>query len=144
MLNAYGLILGLFFITGIITSAWGWRIIVQGRKTRQWPTTEGSIVTSSLDTARDDLLPHITYRYSVNGETLEANVTFSKDITPTQEFSNSYLEKYPVGSQVQVYYDVNQPSNSTLEPGMARGDWLVFAIGLSMALFGLLLLIFGA
>ena len=143
MFNAYSLILGLFLLTGIFTCTWGWRIIMQGRKTLQWPTTQGVIDTSSLSSASDDLLPHITYCYTVKEESYHNTLKFSKDITPTQEFAKSYLDKFPTGQQVQVYYDPSDPLNATLEPGMGRGDWLVFAIGLGMAFFGALLLIFG-
>lgn len=143
MFNAYSIILVLFWLTGVITCVWGWRIIVQGRKTLQWPVTEGLIEASSLTAGSDDLLPLITYRYTANGETYHNTLKFPKDITPTQEYANSYLEKYPADRQVPVYYDPSDPAHATLEPGPAQGDWLVFAIGLGMALFGVLFLFFG-
>lgn len=142
MFNAYSLILGLFFLTGLITCIWGWRIIVQGRKTLQWPATDGEIDTSNMPPGSEGMFPNITYRYSVEGENYHNTLTFSKDITPTQEFAKSYLDKFPAGRRVHVYYDPSNPSNATLEPGMGRGDWLVFAIGLGTAIFGAILLLF--
>ena len=67
---------------------------------------------------------------------------FSGDITPSEEFSKRYVEKYPEGSQVRVYYDPENPETSTLEPGPGQGDWLVLAIGLGTLVFGVLLFIF--
>jgi hypothetical protein len=144
MFNAYGIIIGLFLAFGIITTLWGWRILAQGRKTLQWPNVEGIIEESSLSSAgNDDLFPQITFRYSINGETFQDTLKFSRDITPTQEFAKSYVEKYPVGRQVQVYYDPSQPARATLEPGSGQGDWLVLAIGMGMTIFGILFLFVG-
>ena len=67
---------------------------------------------------------------------------FTGDVSPSQEFARSYVEKFPVGKEVAVYYDPQAPVNATLEPGMRKGDWMVFAIGVGTIVFGLILLVF--
>jgi len=62
---------------------------------------------------------------------------FPNDISPSEEFTRSYIEKYPEGFLVQVFYDPQNPENVTLEPGPAEGDWLVLAIGLGMFVLGI-------
>ena len=142
MLNPYSIIVALFVITGLLVTTWGIIIIVKARKTQQWPNVTGVIVESNFDTDNSDLLPQIAYSYIVGGQSYRRSMEFSADISPTQEFSTSYVEKYPLGTKVQVYYHPDNPQRATLEPGLGKGDWLVVAIGLITLLFGILFLFF--
>lgn len=142
MFNPYSIILGLFIAAGLLATLWGLRIIVMARKTLQWPSVEGTIEeskASSESTESNDLLPHIEYCYSVEQQTFREIMKFSGDITPSQEFARSYVDKYPVGARVQVYYNPANPEMATLEPGLGKGDWLVLAIGLGMLILGIVL-----
>jgi hypothetical protein len=142
MFNAYALIIGLFILTGIVTTAWGIRIILRGRKTLAWPGTDGVIEKSAAVAEADDLLPDIRYYYTVNNQTLHATLTFPGGTTPTRELSDSYAKKYPEGRKVTVYYNPQRPQHSTLEPGPANGDWLISFIGVTMIGLGCLMFIF--
>jgi hypothetical protein len=141
--NPYTIILGLFTLTGLLATVWGYVIIARARQTLRWPHVEGIIEESNLSSAKDDLLPHIVFRYTVAEQTYRQPMEFAGDITPSQEFAKSYVEKYPVGRKTQVYYQPDNPRRATLEPGLGRGDWLVFAIGLGSLIFGVVLLLLG-
>lgn len=140
MLNAYGLIIGLFIIGGLIAALWGGVLIARARRTRHWPSVEGVIEASEVSSHTDDLLPHIEYSYTVDGNTYRRVVDFPAGTTPTQELSASYLQKYPQGSTVRVHYDPADPETATLAPGAEGGDWLVLAFGLGAVLLGILML----
>jgi hypothetical protein len=140
MWNPYALILGLFTLAGVFLTAWGLSIIVKGRKTLRWPATEGVIEHSAADA--DDLLPRILFSYTVAGQTYRRELEFPGGISPTPEFAASYVEKFPAGAKVQVYYDPEQPERATLEPGSARGDWMIFILGLAATVFGTAALLF--
>lgn len=142
MFNPYAIILSLFILFGAVATLWGYVIISRARRTLNWPHVEGVIEECRLSSQHDDLLPHIVFRYSVADSLYRHAMEFSGDITPTQEFARSYVEKYPLGSKVQVYFQPDNPQKATLEPGLGRGDWLVLAIGLASLLFGIVLLFF--
>ncbi len=142
MLNPYAFILGLFTLAGLLTALWGWSTLVKGRKTLRWPATEGVIEQSTPAADADDLLPHILFSYTVAGQTYRRELEFPGGISPTPEFSVSYAGKFPVGAKVRVYYDPAQPERATLEPGPGRGDWMILALGLAAAVFGLSALLF--
>ena len=142
MFNPYSIILGLFVVGGMLTTLWGIRVIVVARKSLKWPCVGGKIEESKINFGSRDLLPHIVFSYSVGQQNYLQTMTFPGDITPSQEFSKSYIEKYPVGFLVQVYYNPQNPEEVTLEPGPAQGDWLILAIGLSMLILGILLFFF--
>lgn len=141
MFNPYSIILGLFILGGLVASAWGLRVLIVARKSLKWPFVEGVIEESSLSSEGDDLLPHIMYSYTVEQQYYRQLLRFSGDITPSQEFAKSYVEKYPAGVHVKVYFNSENPEISTLEPGPGKGDWLILSIGLSMFIFGMLLFI---
>lgn len=143
MFNPYTIVLGLFVVAGFLGTLWGLRIILIARKTRLWPRVEGVIEEAKISSDVNDLLPKITFSYTVADHPYRAEVQFPADVTPSQQYANQYIEKYPQGHRVQVYYDPENPQRATLEPGMAQGDWLVFAIGLGMLIFGILFLLVG-
>jgi hypothetical protein len=142
MLNPYIVILSIFTLSGFLAALWGWRIIQQAKKTALWPSVEGRIEESRTDTSGGDLLPLIRFSYTVDGQKLIRTLDFPPDLTPSQEFVESYLGKYPLHDQVVVYYNPQSPQQATLEPGLGKGDWLVFAIGLTTFGFGLGFLLF--
>ncbi|MDX1251841.1 MAG: DUF3592 domain-containing protein [Gammaproteobacteria bacterium] len=143
MFNPYLIILILFTLAGFLAMAWGWNIIAKARKTSQWPTVEGVIERSELASDADDLLPGIEFSYTVNGQNHRRTFEFARDITPSPELAKSYVEKYAAGTRVAVYYDPAHPERATLEPGLGRGDWMVFALGLGAAVSGILFIVFG-
>lgn len=143
MFNPYTIILSLFVVAGLLATLWGLVIIIRARKTSHWPMAEGVIEESAVSSDANDLLPHISYRYNVDGQGYQRTIEFPADITPTQEFATSYVKKYPVGARIQVYYNPENPEQATLEPGLGKGDWLVFAIGLGTFIFGILFFALG-
>lgn len=141
MFNPYSIILGLFVVAGIGATLWGLRIILLARQSLEWPSVEGEIKASEMSSDEFDLLPNIEYGYSVDQRTFLQTLKFPSDVTPTREFAQSYVDRYPVGGKVQVFYKPDNPIQSTLEPGLAKGDWLVLAIGLGMLLIGIVLFV---
>ncbi|MCU1231892.1 MAG: hypothetical protein JWO97_4776 [Acidobacteria bacterium] len=91
---------------------------------RNWPQVPGIIVVSDLQRSNHSdgglmYRPEVTYRYCVDGSEIIANRTrFGGRV----ELSWSApavrtVRKYPVGSEVVVYYNPNDPADSVLEPG---------------------------
>ena len=141
-MNPYTIILSFFLMAGIATSLWGWAIIVRGRRTRGWPAVDGTILQCL---ARDsDALPYIEFSYSVAGRAYRCEQVFPASIMPSQELTASYVLKYPVGAEVKVHYDPAHPERATLEPGLARGDWMIFVLGVIATFLGAAFLLFGA
>lgn len=143
MWNPYVIILVLFVVAGFAVTLWGLKVIARGRRTLRWPSTEGAIEESRLVSDTDDLFPHILFSYRVGVQTYRRELGFPGGTNPTPEFAASYVKKFPVGARVRVFYDPERPDQATLEPGLAQGDWMIFALGLSATILGILLLVFG-
>ncbi len=137
MLNPYIVIIAFFTLAALGTMLWGWRIIVKARKTNSWPCVEGIIIESSSSQDNDGLLPHILYSYHIDDKHFRKKMVFPAGTSPTPEFSQSYVNRFPKGKQVQVCYNPDNPDETTLEPGLRNGEWMIFALGLLGSLFGL-------
>ncbi len=68
MFNAYVVILWLFLLSGLAVSWWGWSVIAAARRTLIWPQIDGVIERCDAVSEEDDLLPHITFSYVLNGQ----------------------------------------------------------------------------
>ena len=142
-MNPYLIILLLFICGGLGTTLWGWAVITRGKKTLQWPATEGVIEKSQPSADGDDLFPHIVFSYTVSGQRYERDLEFPSGTHPTSVLAASYVNKYPEGANVLAYYNPAQPVQATLEPGLARDDWFIFILGIVITIVGFGLLIFG-
>ena len=143
MFNPYAIILGLFISAGFIVALWGWFIITKARKTRRWPMVEGTIEQSAPTSEADGLLPHLLFSYTVAAHTYQRTLEFPGGANSSPDLAASYAGKYPVGAKVPVYYNPDQPDQATLEPGLARGDWMILALGIAAMAFGVFALFSG-
>lgn len=112
----------------------------------RWPTTRGRIVFAGVDEFRSRRRTHfrhsVRYTYEVNGrQFLGDRVHIAAVISSTIPWL-AWLsaEKYPVGMEVDVHYNLQKPSESVLHPWSLWGavPWLIFVglFGLGWALGG--------
>jgi len=136
MFNPYVIILSTFGIAGAVVTLWGLMIIRKARKTLGWPSVEGAIKESSPASNSDDLMPNIRFHYQVDDQSYTCTLELPGSVSPSQELTRRYLEKYPQGKKVRVFYDPQHPERATLEPGIGS-DWMVFALGLMATVFSI-------
>jgi hypothetical protein len=143
MFNPYSLILGLFTVMGLATTLWGWLVIVRARETARWPHVSGKIETSTMAADADELLPDIQFSYTLADKHYRKSIEFPSGTTPTLQLSESYVNKFPSGATVDVYYHPDHTEQATLEPGQRPGDWMILAFGLGTTLLMVLILLLG-
>lgn len=139
-MNLYSVILVIVTLGGIGLSIWGWSILQKSRKMEQWPRTRGKIESFKASSKENDLLPEIVFSYEVNGATHRRTFEFPEGTHPLPEFVTFYKNKYPVGAEVDIFYNPERHEIATLEPG-AQGDWMILAMGIAMVVGGVLSLI---
>ena len=93
----------------------------------QWPSVNGTVLSARLVSHgsiryRADF-PEISYSYEVGGKVYK-----SKHIAAGGEMggvgAQSVLDRYPVSSQVTVYYDPKNPKDAVLEKKSVVQSWL--------------------
>jgi len=88
---------------------------------RNWASTTGKIVTSRVEVTGGDrttVSPHIVFKYEAYGRAYTGSQIKAGDVywaSYTSRASYDTVDKYPVGSDVTVYYDPENPQQSALE-----------------------------
>lgn len=89
-------------------------------RSQNWPSASGRVVESKLVSFKDSdgnssMEAQLRYTYEVAGAVLTGStVAIAGGGRPSK-----IVEKYPVGTAVQVFYDPNKPSMAVLERGGA-------------------------
>jgi hypothetical protein len=91
----------------------------QAQTSLRWPPVPGKIVDSRLIQTRDgdggaSTVASVTYAYTVGGAPLQGNQV---SIGVTGGNARAIVQKYPAGTDVQVFYDPSKSSSAVLEPG---------------------------
>ncbi|MFZ1220595.1 MAG: DUF3592 domain-containing protein [Chthoniobacterales bacterium] len=93
-----------------------WKNVQMAKASVNWPTTTGRITASDTKKVVFRRQPQITYSYSVNGTPFTSQrVSFVGGFKPKEV--DPILARYPVGSEVAVAHDPQNPTEATLETG---------------------------
>jgi hypothetical protein len=111
---------------GILVSTQRKMKAVQG-----WSSTLGTVTNSYLERRRSSKggstsYPVVHYSYQVNGEG-----HLGRKIAPGMEVggsgAGSVVSRYPIGAQVMVFYDPENPSDAVLER-KASAQWVLWLV----------------
>jgi hypothetical protein len=111
----------IFFVVGIGILIYGGYLFIKAAQSCSWPSTDGVIKTSrELCGGRrgNSYSAEITYEYFVNENRFTGNKKQIIEVGGIRSGAEAYLEKYPVGKNVKVYYSPADSTNSVLEPGL--------------------------
>ena len=106
-----------------------------------WPTTTGTVVTSEIKTQRsgdgNTYSARVIYDYVVDGtEYTSGKITVADGSSSRSAPATRLVEQYPVGSQVDVYYNPLVPDEAVLQPGAPRVlNWLYWG-GIAFVILG--------
>ena len=127
-------------LVGLALFLVGLRQVRKSRDARDWPRSAGTIIsaairsTQSADPESASLYLALEYRFQVAGQNF-----MGQKICPVEQLYTSTkqaqaaLATYPAGSQVEVFYDPQNPSNCILKRGNPYG-WALLIIGIAAIL----------
>jgi hypothetical protein len=95
----------------------------RGEKSLSWPVAAGRITKSRIEvrthrTTSTDYLDQIEYEYTVQGQMRRGGMVDLqiRDVS-NRAAMQAFVDSYPVGKQVQVHYDPDDPDWALLIPG---------------------------
>jgi hypothetical protein len=127
---------------GLVVLLFGLAFLHHVRQASRWPVTTGRIVASGVEAYRDwrentsdstrrqrYYKPSVRYAYEVNGrrysgDRLTLGMVMSASLPG---FAKRTAARYPVGKEVEVYYDPQSPGESVLHPH-SRWHYLIFLV----------------
>ncbi len=124
-----------FLAGGIVICAWGIWTIVKAKKSADWPSVKGTLISSSIRSniktaSSDSYEAKILYSYTVNGKTYTGKrVCYGDFGIRTRSRAEKIIAHYPEGKNVRVFYDPDDPKEGILEPGITRESFGFFGIG---------------
>jgi hypothetical protein len=115
--------------------------IAQAMQSSNWPTAPGVIRQSEYITVlvprqrKGSLQEHVlqmSYDYEVNGQQYTGTRrTMMSATTLSEQTARDIVAKYPVGSNVKVYYNPSNPSHCCLETGLMTLHWALLLSGIA-------------
>lgn len=136
-----------FTLSGLIFFLSGAYTLWEAQGVSRWQVTEGIVLSSRLQendhSESWSCSPKIRYSYQADGYQ-ESEHIFVGAMTRSyddEDEAEAFLEGFPVGAKVKVYYDPKKPSRSALIPESAGGEWIAVMLGgvaLAIGLAGLL------
>lgn len=147
-------------IGGIIIILLAGSRVISGWNSNNWSHVQGKIITSSFFFVPDAsgkpafYKVRIVYTYSPpskDGFTnafQNSSISFRGFIDPAEDSyydlgkAKTLLREYPIGKQVQVYYNSTKPKVSVLRPGEDFWTLSGCIMGLTVLILGILLIVF--
>jgi hypothetical protein len=137
-------------VTGLGVLVWGFRRMQQSSAMKDWPTTQGTIRSSTVvsreaaplnaEESYDDdapkpkpqvlYRPDVEYTYTVNGETYTGNlIAFDVTEVSSKQHAQAQAARFVPRAPVTVYYDPEDPQHALLEPGVQAASWAIPGAG---------------
>jgi len=126
-------------VFGLVLGGFGLYRYSMGRESGSWPAVKGKITYARPEPrkVKKGTYYHagVRYTYTVKGRSYTGTrITASDEHQKTRGGAKDVLRKYPVGGQVSVYYNPDEPGMSLLETGMQK-NVLVLLGGAAVCLF---------
>ncbi|MHA1978244.1 MAG: DUF3592 domain-containing protein [Candidatus Hodarchaeales archaeon] len=132
ILSVFVLLIGLGFIFYFIIIWW------KAKKTLNWPKVSGKVLQSEVRASGDggQLKKHVLkYEYEVGGITFTSDKKiYGFSIGRTKTTILKQVEKYPVGSDVSVFYDPMDHSRALIKLGVLMDHYFWLLMGFIMVL----------
>jgi hypothetical protein len=129
--------LGIFIIMiGLVGAVWTGRGYARGKANvaaaQHWLTAPGRVIETNVRRVGmsggryNHYVPEIVYAYSAGGSERRGNrLSFGTVSARSRGGGEAKLARYPVGGEVQVRYNPDNPDESVLEPGKVAGNLLL-------------------
>lgn len=137
----------IIIVIGGLISRSGFYEINKAKESVDWPSSNGIIVSSEMgqDIAEDETIysANIVYEFKVAKETIRGGRIKFGFVNTGKSDIRRWLNQYPKGKEVIVYYDPANPYESVLLTGENKTIWILPAFGIVFASFGVLVLLVG-
>jgi Protein of unknown function (DUF3592) len=126
--SMFGMITLLIGAIGVVLLVAGFLLARSPGKSNHWPTTTGQILASTINYRRrsgggHSPYPLVMYVYQVEGKQYQSQrIYFGGQIGGSA--MTGVVKKYPVGTQVPVYYNPQNPVDAVLERSIPMAKFL--------------------
>lgn len=113
----FGVVATLVGVWFLVKAVREWRL---GESSLAWPTAPGRVTHIELKPCDDTETFHVEYRFKVDGVRYHGDVLQMGHPPLSKARNEALMNRYAVGTEVEVYYDPDDPSTAVLIPGGGR------------------------
>lgn len=134
-----GMLFLVFMAISASTFVAGLRQMSKSKAVLNWPTTTGRVLESRVLHSSGTQFgsrggrmyeAYVKYAYEALGQTFESSrVAFGSVSTSWSSPAERTVAQYPAGSQVQVFFDPDHPSEAVLQQESSAGIYLMPGVG---------------
>jgi len=126
------ILVSVLLIFGLVLGGFGLYRYRKGRESAAWPTVRGKVVYSHAEPHKVETghhyRPAVKYTYTVSGKAYTGKaITASDEYQKTLGGANDILREYPVGSDVSVAYNPDDPGQAVLKTGLRKNTYVLLA-----------------
>lgn len=138
----------IFVVVGASVAFFGIRGLIRAKASVAWPTTQGKVVSSSVEYHKSDkgggtYHAAVMYDFSVSETGFSGNrVAYGDYGSSNPSHARQVVNRYPKGQTVTVHYMPGNPEECLLDPGVKGQSFFLpgfglifFAAGSAMAVF---------
>lgn len=141
----------LITVIGIGFAIWGAIVVMEARSAANWPTVEGTIISSTLEHRVNTTSSgkgkwyyeaRVKYGYSVDGVGYESKRVSFKSASyqyKSEVIPSTQVRRYPANKTVEVYYNPEDPEKAVLETEITFMTYIGLLIGAFLTGLGVLL-----
>lgn len=138
----------IFVAVGASVAFFGIRGLIRAKASVAWPTTQGKVVSSSVEYHKGDegggtYHAEVMYDFNINDTTFSGNrIAYGDYGSSNPSHAREVVNRYPTGQGVTVHYMPGNPEECLLEPGVKGQSFFLpgfglifFTVGTVMAAF---------
>ena len=152
MVNKAYFVIIISLLVGAALTYVGASITVTSLQSQSWPSVQGHILHSNVTVSTvyhppvgnnpgfyaTDYTPNILYTYLIGNQNFNgSNIDLVPVSSSSYSMANDTVSQYPVGSQVIVYYNPSNPSQSVLHKGLDVAGIVFLIIGILGLIVGI-------
>ena len=107
------------FPLGIVVLISGLDDVVHAMRSATWPTTKGKVLTSEVEHTfgkGPHFMPVVSFEFQAGGQRYESTTRhFGQHKLRLASSADDVIRSYPIGSEVTVHYDPDEPATAALE-----------------------------
>lgn len=139
-------------VLGLAVTYWGSQVAKQSEASAFWPSTSGTVLASrvtsttfsgsssarssgSSSASREGKTrygPYVQYEYRAQGQRFVGEgVRLVTQLHESEAEARAVVDRYPVGSHVQVFFDPDDPGTAVLESGAELESYVILFAGVT-------------
>ena len=115
--------------------------IYEGFQTKNWPFTEGVIISATaqrIDHDKERYIIDVNYEYKLAGKAFNGHNISGTKVMYTRSEINKELENYVPDTKVHVFYQPSSPKNAYLKTGIDNGLYILWLAAVGMCIFSII------